>query len=218
MPGDAALAHHGTLFLDEGLEFRRPVLQGLREPMERRHIRLSRAGRRYWFPADFQLIMATNPCPCGMLGRSDRTCLCGVQEVERYWKRLGGPLIDRIDLRLSVRPEHAVTDGGESSAEIRRRVVRARSTAYRRNGGRTNAKLSGHEAAEADRLSSSLEALLRRVTVSFGLSSRAVVSVLRLTRTIADLDEAESAAEEHLLEAVGYRRHGEDRPLWDATG
>jgi magnesium chelatase family protein len=218
MPGDAALAHHGTLFLDEGLEFRRPVLQGLREPMERRQIRLSRAGKRYWFPADFQLIIATNPCPCGMLGRTDRTCLCSVHEVERYWKRLGGPLIDRIDIRLAVVPEVRVTNGGESSEEIRRRVVHARSIAYRRNGGRTNAKLSGQEAAEANRLSSGLETLLRRITVSFGLSSRAVVSVLRLTRTIADLDGSENAAEEHLLEAVGYRRHGEDRPLWDPPG
>lgn len=215
MPGDAALAHHGTLFLDEGLEFRRQVLQGLREPMERRQIRLSRAGNRYWFPADFQLIVATNPCPCGMLGRRDRTCLCGIHEVERYWKRLGGPMIDRIDLRVSVVPERTVTAGGESSAAIRRRVVRARALAYGRNGGRTNAKLSGQEAARANALSKSLESLLRQVTISFALSSRAVVSVLRVARTIADLDAASAASEEHLLEAVGYRRYGEDRPLWE---
>ncbi|MFP4377823.1 MAG: YifB family Mg chelatase-like AAA ATPase [Spirochaetales bacterium] len=217
-PGDVALAHHGTLFLDEGLEFRRPVLQGLREPMERRQIRLSRAGNRYWFPADFQLIMATNPCPCGMLGRQDRICLCGVREVERYWKRLGGPLIDRIDLRLSVTAERLVTGGGETSGEIRSRVIRARAIAYRRNGDRTNAKLSGREAADALGLPPSLQALLRQVTSAFGLSSRAIVSVLRLTRTIADLDGSENAGEEHLLEAVSYRRHGEDRPLWDPPG
>jgi magnesium chelatase family protein len=215
LPGEAALAHRGALFLDEGLEFNRPVLQGLREPMEKHQIRLSRAGRRFWYPAAFQLLFATNPCPCGMLGREDRVCLCSVHEVERYWKRLGGPLLDRIDLRIYVAPEGDISARGETSAQIQARVYAARVMSYRRNSGRPNADLTGQEALDAAALQPSTNELLTRVVRSFGFSARAAVSLLRVARTIADLEQETSITESHLLEAVAYRRLGEENPPWE---
>mgnify|MGYP006277272285 FL=1 len=216
-PGEVALAHRGALFLDEALEFRRPVLQGLREPMERGRIVVSRAGRRFWFPADFQLLLAANPCPCGMLGRHDRVCLCSVAEVERYWKRIGGPLLDRVDLRMAVNAETVmVHEESDSSAAIRGAVVEA--VSYRRQrGGRTyNRALPGVAAREACDLTPDGERLVRRVSEQFGFSTRATVSLLRVSRTIADLAGAARVTEEHILEATAYRKSGESEPLWDA--
>ena len=216
IPGEVALAHSGVLFMDEALEFRRPVLQGLREPLERRKIRVARARGNYWFPASVQLIMATNRCPCGMLGRADRSCLCSLAEVDRYWRRLGGPLLDRIDLRMNVTPR-PIDDLPEtdSSAIIERRVAAALEFRLRTRGQpERNADLTAVRGVEVCAMSGEARRVFRDATARFGLSTRASVSVLRIARTIADLAGVDAVGEEHVLEAVSYRRFGEQRPLW----
>jgi magnesium chelatase family protein len=218
IPGEVALAHCGTLFLDEALEFRRPVLQGMREPLEHRRIRVARARGNYWFPASIQLIMATNRCPCGLLGRRDRSCLCSLAEVDRYWRKLGGPLLDRIDLRIHVEPHPLeVLPRTDSSAEMARRARAAvmfretvRQQSYR------NAELTADHAMTGGMLADPGRRLLAEASRAFGLSTRASLSIIRVARTIADLSGEERVGEEHVLEAVSYRRFGEERPLWEA--
>jgi magnesium chelatase family protein len=220
VPGEVALAHRGTLFLDEALEFRRPALQGLREPLEHGRIRISRSGLNYWFPARFQLLLAANRCPCGMLGRPDRVCLCSVHEVERYWRRLGGPLLDRIDLRLSVVPrpldQLPKTDGSDSMREAVQSAVAFRVS--RRGQSLSNALLNGTRADEACGFSVRTRAVLARATEAFHLSTRASLAIRRVARTIADLSEHEQVSEDDVLEAVSYRRYGEERPPWREIG
>jgi magnesium chelatase family protein len=218
IPGEVALAHCGTLFLDEALEFRRPVLQGLREPLEYRRIRVARARGNYWFPAALQLVLATNRCPCGMLGRPDRMCLCSVSEVDRYWRKLGGPLLDRIDLRIPVAPtpleQLPPTD---SSGEMATRVHRA--VSYRcevRGQDAPNAYLTAEDAQVRACVTAAARTAFTHAARVFGLSTRASLSVLRVARTIADLAESPRVDEVHILEAVSYRRYGEVRPLWEA--
>jgi magnesium chelatase family protein len=207
-----------VLFLDEALEFRRPVLQGLREPMERGRIILSRAGRRFWFPADFQLLLAANPCPCGMLGRSDRVCLCSVSEVERYWKRIGGPLLDRIDLRMAVFPESVATASPSDSSETLRSAVRQAFRSQKSRGRIDfNRSLGAVAAREACGLGAVEERLVSRISERFGFSTRATVSLLRVARTIATVEGETRVREEHLFEAAAYRRAGEDEPLWSGS-
>ncbi|MFW6261113.1 MAG: YifB family Mg chelatase-like AAA ATPase [Spirochaetota bacterium] len=216
IPGEVPLAHCGTLFLDEALEFRRPVLQGLREPLERRRVRVARARGNYWFPARIQLVLATNLCPCGMLGRADRICMCSIAEVERYWRRLGGPLLDRIDLRAQVEPlplerlPHT-----DSSASMARRVaaaIRFRDDA--RCQRQRNGDLTAVQAVEEARMTAAARTAFERAGRALGFSTRASLSALRIARTIADLAAAMRVDEEHVLEAVSYRRTGEVRPLW----
>lgn len=216
IPGEVALAHCGTLFLDEALEFRRPVLQGLREPLERRRVRVARARGNYWFPARIQLVLATNLCPCGMLGRADRICMCSIGEVERYWRRLGGPLLDRIDLRVQVEPlpleQLPRTD---SSTVMARRVAGA--IRFRRNERRQslrNGDLTATQAVEVARMTAAARRAFERAGRLLGFSTRASLSALRVARTVADLAGEPRIDEEHVLEAVSYRRTGEVRPLW----
>ncbi|MFW5775790.1 MAG: YifB family Mg chelatase-like AAA ATPase [Spirochaetota bacterium] len=218
IPGEVALAHCGTLFLDEALEFRRPVLQGLREPLEHRRVRVARARGNYWFPAALQLILATNRCPCGMLGRRDRVCLCSVSEVDRYWRKLGGPLLDRIDLRLPVAPKPLeqlppTDSSGEIASRVRAAVAYRRST---RGQGVPNACLTAESAQVACSLTAAARSSFAHAAKAFGLSTRASLSVLRVARTIADIAETARVDETHVLEAVSYRRYGEVRPLWEA--
>ena len=216
IPGEVALAHCGTLFLDEALEFRRPVLQGLREPLERRRVRVARARGNYWFPARIQLVLATNLCPCGMLGRTDRICMCSIAEVERYWRRLGGPLLDRIDLRVQVEPlpleqlprtdssstmAHRVADAISFRLDERRQTLR-------------NGDLTAVQAVEEARMTAAARSAFERAGRALGFSTRASLSALRIARTVADLDCEARVDEEHVLEAVSYRRTGEMRPLW----
>ena len=218
-PGEVSLAHRGVLFLDEALEFHRPVLQGLREPLERKRVQISRAGRRYWFPAAFQLIMAANPCPCGNLGRAGRVCLCSMSEVDRYWRRVGGPLLDRVDLRVVSRSRDVgnlpVTEGsGDMRRSVDRAVVRQRSRRPK-NGCNRNADLPVEALLDTSGLSAAAARAYRVACEKLRLSTRASVSVVRVARTIADLEDSDRVLEDHLLEAVAHRRNGEDRPLWD---
>lgn len=129
LPGEVSMAHYGTLFLDEAPEFGKHILQNLREPLENKRISITRAGQNFWYPADFQLAMTSNVCPCGALGRNNRTCLCGVQHIAKYWKRIGSAILDRIDMRMAVEPvspEALLQPSEESSDLVRARVVACR--------------------------------------------------------------------------------------------
>ena len=209
-PGEISLAHRGVLFLDELPEFDRRVLEVLREPLESGHIVISRAARQAEFPAAFQLVAAMNPCPCGYAGDPSGRCACTPDQVRRYRARVSGPLLDRIDLQIAVpRVPLAelgdVAPAGEASTVVRARVVAARERQLERSG-KPNAQLSNREAARDCALAKSDRALLEHALDKLGLSARAYHRVLRVARTIADLDGSARVATAHLTEAIQYRR------------
>ncbi|HTO54447.1 MAG TPA: YifB family Mg chelatase-like AAA ATPase [Myxococcota bacterium] len=212
-PGEISLAHRGVLFLDELPEFRRPVLEALRQPLEEGEIRVARAHGSARLPARFQLVAAMNPCPCGWRGVSARECVCLEPAVARYRGKLSGPLLDRIDLHLAVAPvpwRDMLASGrsGEGSARVRERVVAARARQARRFAGspwQSNAELPHSKLSEHCALDAAARALLERSVGALGLSMRAFVRSLRVARTLADLDGAESLASAHVAEALGYR-------------
>jgi magnesium chelatase family protein len=207
-PGEISLAHLGVLFLDELPEFQRAVLEVLREPLESGRITISRAARQADFPARFQLVAAMNPCPCGYLGHYSGKCRCSPRVVAHYRERISGPLLDRIDLHLDVPalPEEDLLAGreGEPSAAVRERVLAARSAQLARQG-RANALISGSEAERAARLGPEGRLTLRDAVVRMRLSARAHHRVLRVARTIADLEGALEVGRAHVCEALGYR-------------
>ena len=215
-PGEISLAHRGLLFLDEAAEFRKNVLQALREPLEDGLITISRADGARRLPARFQLLMAVNPCPCGRLGLGDSSgCLCSSDDVRRYWKKIGGALIDRIELRVPL-PRDPVKQlpgeaRGESSSAIAQRVFRARQKQKER--GKLNAFLGPFEIMNACMMNERARGSLVRAVRLLGLSARAQAAVQRVARTIADLDERPTILENDILEAVQHRRYG-DSP-WD---
>ncbi|MBX3614957.1 MAG: YifB family Mg chelatase-like AAA ATPase [Burkholderiaceae bacterium] len=206
-PGEASLAHHGVLFLDELPEFSRAVLEALREPLETGRIGVARAARQVEFPARFQLVAAMNPCLCGFLG-SER-CRCTPEQVRRYQARLSGPLLDRIDVLIGVQPVDESTlmrrADGEPSAAIARRVARARERQLARQG-KPNAHLAPPEIDRHCVLDDEASALLRRVARQRHWSSRALHRVHKLARTIADLRGDDAIGAQHAAEAVAYRR------------
>ncbi len=212
-PGEISLAHNGVLFLDELPEFDRKVLEVLREPLESGHITISRAARQAQFPARFQLVAAMNPCPCGYHGDGLARCTCHPGQVERYRSRVSGPLLDRIDLHVevpAVRPEALQSRRpGEPSARIRARVVAARERQLARFGERpgifANAHMGPREVRRFCRVDEAGEALLRAAIARLGLSARAYHRVLKLARTIADLEGVDAIAAAHVAEAVQYR-------------
>jgi magnesium chelatase family protein len=210
-PGEISLAHNGTLFLDELPEFDRKVLEVLREPLETGHITISRASRQADFPAKFQLIAAMNPCPCGYIGDSSGRCHCTSEQVAKYRAKISGPLLDRIDMHLEVpRVSHEVlrkgsTEGEESSAEIKARVIVARNIAIARQG-KVNSMLSSKEVKEYCQLSEQGHQLLEQAMNQFGLSHRAYHRILKLARTIADLAAETDIKIVHLSEAISYRQ------------
>ena len=210
-PGEISLAHHGVLFLDELPEFERKVLEVLREPLESGVIHISRAARQASFPAQFQLIAAMNPCPCGYLGHPSGRCHCSPEQIARYVGKLSGPLLDRIDMHLSVHSLRAAELGpaqaGEASDAIRQRVQQARSRQLARQGV-CNARLQGMALDQA--IHASDEALQMLVTVldRLGLSARSYHRILRIARTIADLEGAEQLGRQHMLQAIQLRRSG----------
>ncbi len=219
-PGEISLAHNGILFLDELPEFDRRVLEVLREPMESNRIHISRAANRVEYPAAFQLVAAMNPCPCGWLGDPSGRCRCTVDRIRRYRSRVSGPLLDRIDLHVEVPPLDPKVLGaesrarGETSAEVLTRVVRARE----RQLGRTNRLNRELTPAEIDRdckLRPSGRELLRRASEKLGFSARAWHRILKVARTLADLEEENEIHTRHLSEAIGYRsldRRANDSP------
>ena len=208
-PGEVSLAHHGVLFLDELPEFERHVLEVLREPLESGRIAISRAARQAEFPARFQLVAAMNPCPCGYAGDASGRCRCTPDAIARYRTRLSGPLLDRIDLKLDVpRVPHAElreTTPGESSATVRERVIAARNRQLAR-AGKVNGALNNRETERDCAIDARSHALLDRAIERLGLSARAYHRVLRVARTIADLECRERIEAAHLLESIQYRR------------
>ena len=211
-PGEISLAHNGVLFLDELPEFKRSVLEVLRQPLENGEITIARASGSFRFPARFILIAAMNPCPCGR-GDVELGCRCSAMEKRRYQRKISGPLLDRIDLRVDVpqlsRAELLAAPDGEPSETIRARVVAAREIQRRRFAGsgiHCNRQMSSRQLRAFCRLDGAGEMLLRNAIDRFKLSPRAYDRILKVARTIADLAGSESIAEEHLFEAVTYRR------------
>lgn len=209
-PGEISLAHHGVLFLDELPEFNRNVLECLREPLESGHITVSRAAFQTKFPARFQLVAAMNPCPCGYAGCKDKDCECSLEQVRRYKTKLSGPLLDRIDMHVTVSrlaPELlAVVESPkqESSAVVRQRVLQARSMQLDRQA-KSNAELSVVELEAVAPLDPAAQNMLNEVMRKLSLSARAYHRIVKLARTIADLAGSPEVTEAHLGEALQYR-------------
>lgn len=213
-PGEISLTHHGVLFLDELAEFRRSTLEVLRQPLEDGHVTISRAQGKASFPARPLLVCAMNPCPCGYDGSAGRTCMCTEERKRTYRGRVSGPLLDRLDLHVSLPSVDlaALRHGkpGESSRVIRERVERARAiqSARVKEGivvARVNAHLSGAELERVAELDTRSETLLARAVSNMALSARAYTKVLRLARTIADLDAKERVESAHIAEAIAFR-------------
>lgn len=213
MPGEISLAHNGVLFLDELPEFHRSVLELLRQPLEERRIVLSRARMAVEYPANFMLVAAMNPCPCGHLGDPRKACTCTPAQVQRYLARISGPLLDRLDLHIEVSPvpyeELASRQNGEPSEAIRERVMAARIRQLERfrdlPGVYTNAQMDTRLVRRFCTLSSEGEELMKRAISRLGLSARAYDRILKVARTIADLAGSDRIATEHLAEAIQYR-------------
>jgi magnesium chelatase family protein len=208
-PGEISLAHHGILFLDELPEFDRKVLEVLREPMESGKISISRAARQADFPAQFQLIAAMNPCPCGYLGHFNNKCRCTPDQVARYKSKISGPLLDRIDLHIEVaalkQDELTDTTVAESSAEIRARVTRARELQLQRQG-KANFALGTAEIDTFCRADAAGLNLLKAAIAKLNLSARAYHRILKVARSIADLSAEADVKQVHIAEAIQYRR------------
>jgi magnesium chelatase family protein len=209
-PGEISLAHNGVLFLDELPEFDRRVLEVLREPLESGSITVSRAARQAEFPARFQLIAAMNPCPCGHLGDPSGKCRCTSEQVQRYRMKISGPLLDRLDLHVEVprvAPETLRSDlaPSESSAVVSQRVLQSRERQLARQG-KSNSRLSNVEVDRHCTPDAEGLAVLERAMRRFALSARAYHRILKVARTIADLEGAAGVAMTHVSEAIGLRR------------
>jgi len=218
-PGEISLAHNGVLFLDELPEFKRNVLEVLRQPLENGEVTISRAAGTYTFPANFMLIAAMNPCPCGHYGGNQRVCRCSPYQIQRYRSRISGPLLDRIDMHVELsalsHEELLNAPRGESSAEIRARVINARKIQEHRFAGSgiyCNAQMEPMQLQKFCMLDSQSAAYLKQSINDLQLSARAYDRILRLARTIADLAGEEHIKSEHIFESVQYRDL--DKKLW----
>lgn len=207
-PGEITLAHRGVLFLDELPEFPRSVLEVLREPLETGEIHVSRAQAQVTYPARFQLIAAMNPCPCGYAGDGKSRCRCTPAQIERYKNKISGPLLDRIDMHIGVQAmpidELQNAPEGESSAEILKRTVAARERQWQRQG-KDNAQLNGREIDHYCRLDRDCQSLLSTAMERLQLSARAYHRILRVSRTLADLQSSDDITPVHVSEAIAYR-------------
>lgn len=211
-PGEISLAHNGVLFLDELPEFKRNVLEVLRQPLESGEVIVSRAAGSFTFPANFILVAAMNPCPCGHYNNPKQTCRCNSSQINRYRAKISGPLLDRIDIHVEVaqldQNELMAAPTGETSEQIRARVVRAREVQqmrYQGTGIYCNALMRPHELQAFCRLNRENQTLLRHAIQSYNLSARAYDRILRVARTIADIAGSADIAEDHLFEAINYR-------------
>ncbi|MEZ6108370.1 MAG: YifB family Mg chelatase-like AAA ATPase [Pirellulaceae bacterium] len=218
-PGEISLAHHGVLFLDELPEFQRRTLEVLRQPLEEGTVTISRAQRSTTLPADFMLVSALNPCPCGFRGDPRRSCHCSPPQVERYMNKISGPLLDRIDLHIEVPAvpvdELASKASGTTSERMREQVIAARQrqlSRFAESKTRFNAQMTSRELRQHVPLDGECREILRRAVEELGLSARAHDKVIRVARTIADLDSVDTPTPEHVQEAVGYRVL--DRRIW----
>ena len=212
-PGELSLAHFGILFLDEFAEFPRHVLEMIRQPLEEGFVIVSRAKKTIRFPAQFMLVAAMNPCPCGYFGTDARRCKCTPGQIERYLSKISGPLVDRIDIHIDV---PAITfrklrskSGQLDSSTMRQDVIRARDIEAKRFGnstGFTNARMTHKQVRKYCELDSASEMMLKQAMTEFGLSARAHDKICKVARTIADLAGAENIAPEHIAEAISYRK------------
>lgn len=203
MPGEISLAHNGVLFLDEAGEFKATVLQTLRDPLEKGEITLSRAGITTTYPCNFQLLMSSNPCPCGFFGVTDRICTCSAAKVKAYWAKLGGPLKDRMDMRISV------SSDGESclsytTTQLRQDIATA--TLIQRKRGKKNSQLSPKEIEEICIMTDEASQRLAEDARHYDLSDRAVASCKKVARTIADMKMQDVISLEHIKEAIDFRK------------
>ena len=218
-PGEVSLANNGVLFLDEMPEFGRNVLEVLRQPLEDRHISISRAKYSVEYPANFTLIASMNPCPCGYYNHPTKECTCSAAAVHRYMAHISGPLMDRIDIHIEVTPvsisEMSAPTPAESSATIRERVIKAREVQLRRFEGldiHSNAMMNSSMLRKFAPLDRCCSDLLERAMNHLKLSARAYDRIIKVARTIADLEGAESITPQHISEAIGYRSL--DRENW----
>lgn len=223
MPGEISLAHNGVLFLDELPEYKRSVLEVMRQPIEDRQVTISRARFTVDYPAGFMLVAAMNPCPCGYHNHPDRECVCGNGVVHRYLNKISGPLLDRIDLHVEVTPvsyeDLEMDEPKEGSREIRERVVKARLIQFQRFGKNDthppvhcNAEMSPKQVKAFCQLNEGCTKLLRNAMDKFGFSARAYDRILKVARTIADLDATAEILPKHIAEAIQYRSL--DREDW----
>lgn len=219
-PGEISLAHNGVLFLDELPEFKRTVLEVMRQPLEERCVTISRAKFSIEYPASFMLVASMNPCPCGYYNHPDKECVCGSQVVQKYLTKISGPLLDRIDIHLEVTPvpfkELTSKSSGEKSDIIRKRVVRAREIQAERfiddTGVYCNAQMGSKLLHSVCEITEEGRTLLKTAMERLGLSARAYDRILKVSRTIADLEESKNIRTEHLAEAIQYRSL--DREGW----
>lgn len=211
-PGEISKAHNGVLFLDELPEYRRDVLEALRQPMEDGKVTITRVSAQSTYPSDFMLVCSMNPCPCGNYGSRTQPCRCSASEIRRYLNKISGPLLDRIDLHIEVEslPPEKLADAGleESSAEVRKRVEAAREVQrqrYQGEGIACNARLDARTLNQFCRMKPEARELLMRACERMRLSNRAYTRILKVARTIADLEKSESIETQHVAEAVQYR-------------
>lgn len=211
-PGEISLAHNGVLFLDELTEFSRSILESLREPLENKEVTINRLNGNYRFPCNFMLVASMNPCPCGYYGDEEKECKCTIQEIHRYLNKISGPLLDRIDIQIEVkRPQIekiSSKEKSETSSNIRERVDKARKTQlkrYENYGIYSNAELTTKMIAEYCKLDSKGEELLQNAFRKLKLSVRAYERILKVSRTIADLEGKEQIEYKHVAEAIQYR-------------
>jgi magnesium chelatase family protein len=219
-PGEVSLAHHGVLFLDELPEFQKNVLENLRQPLEDGKVTISRAAMSLSYPARFMLVAAMNPCPCGYFTDPRHQCTCRQDQIQKYMARISGPLMDRIDIHIQVPAlsyeELSRKQPGEDSASLRGKVIAARTRQTARFTGENkifcNAHMESRHIRRHCELDSASQGLLKSAIEKLGLSARAYDRILKVGRTIADLDASESIAAPHIAEAIQYRSL--DRKLW----
>jgi magnesium chelatase family protein len=219
-PGEISLAHNGVLFADELPEFQRQALEVLRQPLEDRHITVSRISGTVDYPCNFMFVASMNPCPCGYYNHPTKPCVCTPGQISRYLNKISGPLLDRIDIQCEILPlsfeEISKAAPGEPSATIRQRVVAAREIQARRfasvPGIHCNAQMTEKLMREYCSLDEAGSELLRMAMERLQLSARAYSRILKVARTIADLDGAENISTQHVAEAIGYRNL--DRSDW----
>ncbi|MBP3566016.1 MAG: YifB family Mg chelatase-like AAA ATPase [Paraprevotella sp.] len=223
-PGEVSLAHSGVLFCDELPEFSRSVLEVLRQPLEDRQINIARAKYSVTYPCSFMFVASMNPCPCGYYNHPQKSCVCTPGQIHRYLHKISGPLLDRIDLQIEITPlsfeEMSRTAPGENSATIRERVIRARQMQANRyadcKGVHCNAQMNSQLLRKFAKLDEQSTEMLRTAMTRLQLSARAYDRILKVARTIADLEESENIQTHHLAEAIGYRNL--DRDDWAERG
>ena len=219
-PGEISLAHNGVLFLDELPEFKRTVLEVMRQPMEERRVTIARSKMSVTYPASFMLVASMNPCPCGFYNHPEKECVCAPGVVQKYLNKISGPLMDRIDLHVEVTPvsfnELSSTRKSENSADIRERVIRAREIQIKRFEGKdnlhSNAQMEAKMVQEICVIGDTGKNLLNRAMTKLNLSARAYDRIIKVSRTIADLAGSEEIKTEHLAEAIQFRSL--DREDW----